>query len=910
MSAGAPNEAAIEAEWSRWLIDRNRRAARTVLLLVGVFYPLFGVLDYVVAREHLYILYPSRALVTAITIAMFVATRRPIFERHAAQLTQIYMLCVGAGIGVMVFVLGGYSSVYYAGLNLAMITAGLLFMWPARIAVPYHVAIVLMFLVPNAFIASGRQVSDAITNMFFLVTTATIVSAAQVFAFRGAYEQVVNQLKLQSATESLGRAHEELKRLDRFKSHFFANITHELKTPLAMILSPVELMIDGEMGAISEAQRMTLRTVFRNGVKLLRLIEDLLDLSRLEESRLRLRVDEHDLVTFLRSLVSQVLALTQRKNIEITFDADAEAVLAFCDLDRLERVFINVLSNAAKFTPPGGHIWVRVTHDEHTAIIGVEDDGPGFAPDMAERLFERFFQVEMAGSRRHGGAGIGLALARELVHLHGGEIRAFSEPGTGALFTVTLPRDREHFRDEVLDQRPGARELADLRRRDDRSVQEWTVQVSTRPEFKLLDVAEVTERRVVERDPGERAHARTVLVIEDTPDVIRLLHSVLRQHFRVLATTHALQGLEVAQRELPDLVITDLMMPDIDGLEFIRRFRADPRFKHTPVLMLTARGDLDDRLKGIETGASAYMTKPFAPRELLSTVRSLLDLQDATADMVLAQQMDSLEVVAGGMAHEINNPLNYISNALARIESDVKEIQKLAMEAAPDADARQERIEKLKTRADRMFQTARSGVGRIRETVDVMRRYSREGYSRVSRGHDVFEAVRDVVRVVVPAIGREVVVETEFRGDGTIECVPEELHQVFTNLLQNAIEAVEDHTGRVTIEGDGAAEHVTLTVRDNGHGIPKDDIARVFTPFFTKKAAGKGMGMGLTITWRVVHALGGSIVVRSDEGAGAEFVVRLPRVAGALRDTQRPAPLDSTAPPPSPAISGVEAISA
>jgi signal transduction histidine kinase len=903
-------DAAIEAEWSRWLLDRNRRAARTVLLLVGFFYPLFGVLDYMVARPHIHILYPSRALVTLITIAMFVATRRPIFERHAARLTQAYMLSVGAGIGVMVFVLGGYSSVYYAGLNLVMITAGLLFMWPARIALPFHVAIVMMFLVPNAFIASGAQVSDAVTNMFFLVTTATVVSAAQVFAFRGAYEQVVNQIKLEAATASLARAHDELKRLDRFKSHFFANITHELKTPLAMILSPVEMMIDGDMGTFTEAQRATLRTVFRNGVKLLRLIEDLLDLSRLEESRLRLRVDEHDLVAFLRALVAQVLALTQRKSIEVTFESDAETVPTWCDLDRLERVFINVLSNAAKFTPAGGHITVRVAHDDEHAVVTVQDDGPGFDPAMAERLFERFFQVEMAGSRRYGGAGIGLALARELVQLHGGEIHASSAPGEGALFTVRLPRDREHFRDDALDQRGGSRDLPEGQRESDRSVQDWVVQVAARPEFRLLDVAEVTERRVVERDPGERAHARTVLVIEDTPDVIRLLHAVLRHHFRVLATTHALQGLEVAQRELPDLVITDLMMPDVDGLEFIRRFRADPRFKHTPVLMLTARGDLEDRLKGIETGASAYMTKPFAPRELLSTVRSLLQLQDATADMVLTQQMDSLEVVAGGMAHEINNPLNYISNALARIESDVKEIDRLAREATPDAAAKLERIEKLKVRVERMFQTARSGVGRIRETVDVMRRYSREGYSRLTRAHDVFEAVRDVLRVVVPAIGREVIVETKFQGDGIAECVPEELHQVFANLIQNAIEAVDDQTGRVTIEGEGSGDVVTLTVRDNGHGIPKEDLARVFTPFFTKKPAGKGMGMGLTITWRVLHSLGGTIAVRSEEGAGAEFVVRIPRSQATGRNTDRPGPLLEGTPPPPPLASSVAPISA
>ena len=145
------------------------------------------------------------------------------------------------------------------------------------------------------------------------------------------------------------------------------------------------------------------------------------------------------------------------------------------------------------------------------------------------------------------------------------------------------------------------------------------------------------------------------------------------------------------------------------------------------------------------------------------------------------------------------------------------------------------------------------------------------------RPHDVCEAVRDVIRVVLPATGREVTVEPIFEGDGTIECVPEELHQVVANLLQNAIEAVEDHTGMVTLKVIGTKDHVVLSVKDNGHGISRDDYARVFTPFFTKKPGGKGLGMGLTITWRVVHALGGTIVVRNNEGAGAEFVARLPR---------------------------------
>ncbi|MFO0603222.1 MAG: HAMP domain-containing sensor histidine kinase [Polyangiales bacterium] len=256
---------------------------------------------------------------------------------------------------------------------------------------------------------------------------------------------------LEEATEKLTGAHEELKRLDQFKSRFFANITHELKTPLAMVLSPIELMVAGELGHLSEPQRATLRSVHSNGARLLKLIGDLLDLSRLEESRLRLRVAEHDLVAYLRQLVAQVEPLTSRKNIEVSFSSDAESAPAWCDLDRMERVFVNLLSNAAKFTPLGGRITVTVaaTRDAVTACVG--DNGPGFPAEMAERVFERFFQVDAGASHNRqnaGGTGIGLALARELVELHGGRIWAESAPGRGARFYVELPREVARLRGE------------------------------------------------------------------------------------------------------------------------------------------------------------------------------------------------------------------------------------------------------------------------------------------------------------------------------------------------------------------------------------------------------------------------------------------------------------------------------
>ncbi len=866
----------VEARWREWFVNRNRRAARAVLTLVAIFYPLFGVLDYIVApREWLWLLYGSRLLVTLVTLGMFPVLRTRLFERASAQVTSLYMFVPGVGIALMIMVMGGFASPYYAGLNLVMITAGLLFTWPMRVALPFHVSTVGLYFVFSALSPSRADFITAVTSFFFLATTATVVTSAQVFGYRAAREQVVKQLQLEEATEKLSRAHEELQRLDQYKSRFFANITHELKTPLAMILSPVELLVAGELGHLTEPQRATLRSVHRNGARLLRLIADLLDLSRLEESRLRLQVAEHDLVAYLRQLVAQVEPLTTRKNISVAFEAAVPEAPAWCDLDRMERVFVNLLSNAAKFTPVGGHIVVRVRATPDTVTASVEDDGPGFPPEAAEHVFERFYQVHDGVDHERqnkGGTGIGLALARELVELHGGRIWAESEPGRGARFFVALPRDRAHLRDDVIERRTRTDDI----RVDDRggaTTPDLTTDLAQREDFRLMAVAEATERRIVERDADERSRGRTILVVEDTPDVVRVIHLILRQQFRIFTAPDGKKGLDLARRERPHLVITDLMMPEMDGYELTRALRADDATRHVPVVMLTARGEVDDKVRGLQAGVSAYLTKPFAARELLTTVRRLLEVQDSTTDLVLTRQMDSMEIVAGGLAHEINNPLNYIKNSLVRVRKDVEEV--VAMVTGGRLD--EAKLRSLDARMKTMVKTAESGVARIAATVDLMRRYSREGYSRVERPHDLFGSARDVVAMVLPATGRRVEVTTRFEGDGTVECVPEEVHQLVTNLVQNAIEASPDGEGRVEVVGVGTAEEVCLTVTDNGPGVKPEDHGRIFSPFFTTKAPGAGMGMGLTISWRVVQSLGGTLTEEGKYGEGARFVVRIPR---------------------------------
>src|SRR5205823_400409 len=341
----------------------------------------------------------------------------------------------------------------------------------------------------------------ALIAFSILLGIAVVGGTGQIVLYRSLREQVLNQVRLEETKASLEAAHEQLKALDSFKSQFFANITHEFKTPLAMVLAPLELILQGEMGELSAAHRGTFESMFRSGLKLLKMIGDLLDLSRMEESKLRLKVAEHDLAEYLRALVSQVQPLAQRKGIELSLRVEATSTVVWCDLERIERVFLNLLSNATKFTQPGGHVQVIVREASARIEVVVQDDGPGFPPEKADRIFERFYQVDMGGTRRYGGTGIGLALAKEIVELHGGQIRA--ESSGGAKFTDGLLRDRDHFPAEVLDRRGPARGVPEGHRANDRGLMDFAVQMAARDEYRLLDIAEATDRRVSVRDTDE-----------------------------------------------------------------------------------------------------------------------------------------------------------------------------------------------------------------------------------------------------------------------------------------------------------------------------------------------------------------------------------------------------------------------
>jgi signal transduction histidine kinase len=260
----------------------------------------------------------------------------------------------------------------------------------------------------------------------------------------------------------------------------------------------------------------------------------------------------------------------------------------------------------------------------------------------------------------------------------------------------------------------------------------------------------------------------------------------------------------------------------------------------------------------------------------VSTIRSLQRGQDAAADTLLSQKMESLETIAGGLAHEILNPLNYLTNALATAQQDSQALVQAVRSSslgAPESGV----VQKLEQRMQKMFEVSRAGVKRIAGTVDLMVRYSRDGYARSASPYDTYAAVRDVAAVVGPSVARDVKISFDLTGSGWIECIAEELNQVLSNLIQNALEAVgADGAGSVVIKGRNEGPDLVLSVKDNGPGIPESERARIFDAFYTTKQAGRGMGLGLTITRRVIVALGGTLTLKTEPGRGSEFIIRVP----------------------------------
>ncbi|MCC3497090.1 MAG: response regulator [Microcoleus sp. PH2017_15_JOR_U_A] len=432
------------------------------------------------------------------------------------------------------------------------------------------------------------------------------IDLAQIVATQAAL--AVQQSRLYQTTRQQA---ERLLEADRLKTEFFQNISHEFRTPLTLTIGPLESACGRKEDLPYEQAVIALR----NSRRLLRLVNQLLDLQRLDAGRMQPSFRPCDLVGFCYSTAESFRAYCDKKGLHLITQLQ-DCPLLYLDIERFDKVIYNLLSNAVKFTPEGGTITLTVEPAGAHCLLQVKDTGIGIRTEQIPYLFERFHQAEGSASRSYEGSGLGLALVKELVELHGGQISVDSVYGEGTTFTVWLHFGSTHLPPERVLEIPAefhaskaAVELADV----EADLSE--------------DEAENHNFEALEPINSETV-AGTVLVVDDNPDLRFYVSEILRESgFAVLLARNGEEGFAVAKNRRPDLIVTDLMMPVISGLDLIRMIRQDEDLRGTPAILLTAKADADTRIEGVERGADAYLSKPFNDRELLAEVRNLIALK-------------------------------------------------------------------------------------------------------------------------------------------------------------------------------------------------------------------------------------------------------------------------------------------
>ena len=693
---------------------------------------------------------------------------------------------------------------------------------------------------------------------------------------------------------------EALAELDRAKTVFFSNVSHELRTPLTLMLGPIEDGLGDRKQPLPPAQRERLELARRNGLRLQKLVNTLLDFARIEAGRAQASFVPTDLPAFTIDLAGSFESALAAAGLELQVDCPPLPEPVLVDPAMWEKIVFNLISNAFKFTFKGKVI-VALKARGASVELSVRDTGTGIAADELPRIFERFHRVEGARGRSHEGTGIGLALVQELVKLHGGTLSVSSKPGEGSTFTVSLPTG------SAQPARPAAAAPARMLRPTGIGAGSFLAEMSQwNPPEGLEERAPAPPPAVDSERP--RSEER-ILIADDNADMRRYLLRLLSPHWVTEAVSDGDQALAVARTRPPDLILSDVMMPGLDGLSLVRALREGEQTRTIPVMLLSARAGEDATIEGLQSGADGYLVKPFSANELHARVSALLAvsrlrLQAASAERVHAEEARRLlaesrratearEETLAVVSHDLRAPLNIINTVTGIIE------RALAKEPSLEGLKKQtDAIKKSVTRMDRL----------IRDLLDLASIDSGT-LSLEPEQHPPDKLLRELREMFTPqAIAKGLSLEVEAEpGLPVLEADGERVIQVLTNLLSNALKFTPEG-GKLSLRAQRHPDGLLFSVSDTGAGIAADEVPFVFDRYWhANKANRESHGLGLAISKGLVEAHGGTLRVESQPGRGSTFSFVLPLAPPARSNAPappppRPAPLQAPAPvqPPAP----------
>ena len=392
---------------------------------------------------------------------------------------------------------------------------------------------------------------------------------------------------------------EHLRELDHLKTRFFTNISHEFRTPITLIQGPLKGMYER---ATNKNDRSALGVMLRNAQRLSRLIDQLLDISKLEAGKMVLHAENVEIVQFLREIASAYESFATSKAIKYFFNSDVTELKVYLDREKMEKIVHNLLSNAFKFTTEGGEVVLNLRSDGKKCFITVQDTGIGIAANEVEKIFDRFYQVDSSQTRSYEGSGLGMALAKELVELHKGTIRVESIESKGTTFTVALRLGKDHL--------------------NTHEIIEGGAEQKSRPSIEETFMSPDSGEDV---KPIESTEQPILLIVEDNEDMRHYIHKIFSDNYQTIEAVNGKDGLDKAQEVIPDLIISDVMMPEMDGYKFCMQVKTNEETSHIPVILLTAKADMQSKIAGLEIGADDYLSKPFDADEIKLIVRNRIE---------------------------------------------------------------------------------------------------------------------------------------------------------------------------------------------------------------------------------------------------------------------------------------------
>ncbi|KAB8332445.1 response regulator [Scytonema tolypothrichoides VB-61278] len=741
--------------------------------------------------------------------------------------------------------------------------------------------------------------------------------------YRTFLELVAQQVESSIATakiyEQERQRAEALAELDRAKTAFFNNVSHEFRTPLTLMRNPLEQVIAQTHGSLQPEQREQLNIVQLNAMRLHKLVNTLLDFSRIEAGRIQAVYEPTDLAAFTADLASVFRSAIETASLQLIVDCPPLSEPVYVDREMWEKIVLNLISNAFKFTFKG-EIAVSLHPVGDKVELKIQDTGTGIAPQELPRIFERFHRVRGVQARSHEGSGIGLALVQELVHLHGGTVEVESVLGVGTTFTVTLPTGSSHLpTEQISTQRTlvstsvGAAFYVEEAQRwlpQEDTVRQRCGRVSLRRRLRSRSVSEGDTRRETRRhgetalregfppqatafakgDTGSKnenlsvsprlplfaSSSARILLVDDNADMRDYVARLLSERWHIKAVNNGTAALAAIEEQPPDLVLSDVMMPEMDGFQLLNALRANPLTKGIPILLLSARAGEEAAIEGLQAGADDYLIKPFSARELVTRVDSHLQMSRLRQELSSNRMKDEFLAT---VTHELHAPLVSILGWTRLLRSS-----QLSQASALRA-------------LDTIERSALNQAKLISDLLDISTIISGKVCLN-QKPVKLTPIIQEVIHTILPdakAKGIHIVqtlhpqtlhVET-FHGtslqrDISVSGDSKRLQQIITNLLDNAIKFTSKG-GRVEVRLDTVESWCSIQIKDTGIGISADFLPHVFERFTQAQVPSRyspgGLGLGGAIARQLVELHGGTIEAASEgEGRGATFTVKLPLV--------------------------------